>query len=388
MLMSKATPGINLKTFEGKISIAFATMLLLLPAAFADDTKVSTKNTSTSTNTSTNTSTSTNKDQQAYCRYLTEQATAQRDLLMTPAAVAGITQPNTGLPTQAVWGVSGSLAGVRKGVLTMDVARKNCELYTATTSTQQDIQYALPSLEKQALQHRLELIQRASESLDALAETTRKMVAAQNMTRPMVFALQTTKIKLDADRADTQSKVVSLYTPQLGDRPLKELLAEKQSREANEQKALDKLYRQNNWDVALSVGAHQQISPLVDSRGAYGEVSISYNLGSHAINKHLDQAADAYDEWKKVQEGDVVRNADILKQQMTDGISVQDSRLKALQEQQKQIESNLQLVADADTTAALDFRNQLTTAQLLLQIEIGDATFRLDRLRDFLKKNF
>jgi hypothetical protein len=70
------------------------------------------------------------------------------------------------------------------------------------------------------------------------------------------------------------------------------------------------------------------------------------------------------------------------------GISVQDGRLKSLQEEQKQIESNLQLVAGADTTAALDFRNQLTTAQLLLQIEIGDASFRLDRLQEFLGKNF
>jgi hypothetical protein len=270
----------------------------------------------------------------------------------------------------------------------MDAARKNCELYTAATSTQQDIQYAMPSLEKQALQNRLELIRRASDNLDALTATTGKMVEAQNMTRLMSFALQTAKIKLDADRADTHSKLVSLYTPLLSDRPLKELVAEKQGREVNEQKALDKLNRQNNWDVALSVGAHQQISPLIDSRGAYGEVSISYNLASHAINKHLDQAANAYDDWKKVQEGDVVRNADILKQQVIDGISVQDSRLKALQEQQQQIESNLQLVASADTTAALDFRNQLTTAQFLLQVEIGDASFRLDRLREFLKKNF
>jgi hypothetical protein len=383
MTMSKVKPELKSRelkrrSFRGSLSAGLAIATLLLPAAFADDAKVSTKTTITSPN----------KDQQTYCRYLTEQAAAQRDLLMTPDAVAGITQPNTGLPMQAVWGVSGSLSGVRKGVLTMDVARKNCELYTATTSTQQDIQYALPNIEKQALQHRLELIQQASDSLDALTATTRKMLDVQNMTRPMAFALQTTKIKLDADRADTQSKVVSLYTPQLSDRPLKDLVAEKQGREANEQKALDKLNRQNNWDVALSVGEHQQISPWVDSKGAYGEVSISYNLASHAINKHLDQAADAYDDWKKVQEGDVVRNADILKQQVVDGISVQEGRLKALQEQQKQIESNLQLVATADTTAALDFCNQLTTAQLLLQIEIGDATFRLDCLREFLKKNF
>ncbi|MGB6384836.1 MAG: hypothetical protein WBD25_14420 [Terriglobales bacterium] len=365
-------PSTNAKTraFKKKFSVAFTIAMLLIPAAFAADGKDK------------------DKDQLAFCEYVTQQAAAQRDLLLAPNAVAGITQPNTGLPTQLVWGVSGSLSSMRKAGLTMDAARKNCELYSASTSAQQDIQYALPSLEKQALQNRLGLIQHASENLDALLATTAKMLDVQNMTRPMAFALQTTKIKLDADRADTQSKIVGLYAPPLSERPLKELVAEKQSREVNEQKALDKLTRQNDWDVALSVGAHQQINPLIDSNGVYGEVTVSYNLASRAINKHLDRAADAYDDWKKVQEGDVIRNADILKQQIADGISVQDSRLKALQDEQKQIESNLQLVRAADTSAALDFRNQLTTAQLLLEIEIGDATFRLDRLKEFLGRNF
>ena len=372
MLLTKPRFEANSTSFKRKISAAFAISMLLACVAFAADANAA----------------DANKDQQAYCRYVIEQGAAQRDLLLVPNAVAGVTQPNTGLPMQVVWGLSGSLSNVRKSVLTMDAARKNCDLYTATSSAQQDVQYALPSLEKQALQHRLELIQQASQSLDALTASTRKMLDAQNMTRPMAFVLQTTKIKLDSDRADTQSKIVALYTPQLSDKAVKELVAEKQSREVYEQKALDKLNRQNDWDVALSVGAHQQISPFVDSRGAYGEVTISYNLASRAINKHLDQAAGAYDDWKKVQEGDVIRNADILKQQVENGVSVQDSRLKALQEEQQQIESNLQRVGSAETTAALDFRNQLTTAQLLLQIEIGDAGFRLERLKEFLGKNF
>jgi hypothetical protein len=354
------------KTFQARLSAVFAIAMLLSPAAFGAD----------------------DKDQQAYCRYITQQAAAQRDLLLVPNAVAGVTQPNTGLPMQSVWGASSSLSNVRKAGLAMDAARKDCELYGAASSAQQYMQYALPSLEKQALQHRLDLIQQASESLEALLATNTKMLDAQNVTRPMAFALQTTRIKLEADRADTQSKIVGLYTPQLSDKPVKELVAEKQNGEVNERRALDKLNRQNNWDVSLSVGAHQQINPLVGNPGAYGEVTVTYNLASWAINKHLDQAANAYDDWKKVQEGDVIRNADVLKQQVVDTISVQDARLKALQEEQKQIESNLQLLGSADTTAAMDFRNQLTTAQLLLDIEIGDATFRLDRLKEFLGKNF
>ena len=161
----------------------FALAMLLIPAARAGD-----------------------EDQQAYCKYVTQQAAAQRDLLRTPDAIAGATQPNTGLPMQVVWGVTGSLSNVRKAALTMDAARKDCELYTASASAQQAIQYAIPSLEKQALQNRLALIQQASENLDALVATTTKMLEAHNMTRPMAFALQSTKIKLEADRADTQSK--------------------------------------------------------------------------------------------------------------------------------------------------------------------------------------
>jgi hypothetical protein len=361
MPLSKA----KMNTFQGKLCAAFTISLLLIPAAFAGD-----------------------EEQQSYCKYITEEAAAQRDLLRTPNAIAGFTQPNTGLPTQLVWGVSGSLSNVRKAGLTMDEARKNCALYGAASSAQRAIQYALPSLEKEALQHRLGLIEKASENLEALLTMTRKMLEAQNVTRPMAFALQTTKIKLEADRADTQSRITAIYAPQVGDTPLKELVAEKLGSEANERRALDRLARQNNWDVALSVGAHQQVNPLVGNQGAYGEVTVSYNLASHAINKHLDQAASAYDDWKKVQEGDVTRNAENLKQQVMSGISVQDGRLKALQEEQKQIESNLQLLGRAETSAAMDFFNQLSTAQLLLGIEIGDASFRLERLKEFLGRNF
>jgi hypothetical protein len=348
-----------------RLFVACAMAMLLNPAARAGD-----------------------EDQQAYCKYITQQAAAQRDLLRTPDAVAGFTQPNTGLPTQLVWGVTGSLSNVRKAVLTMEAAHKDCELYTVSSSAQQAIQYAVPNLEKQALQNRLVLIEQASESLDALVATTTRMVEAHNMTRPMAFALESTKIKLAADRADTQSKIVAIYAPQISDKPLKDLVAEKQASEENERRAIYKINRQNDWDVALSVGAHQQVNPLIGNPGAYGEVTVSYNLASHAINKHLDQAAASYAEWKKVQEGDAFRNAEVLKQQLVNSISVQDHRLEAFQEQQKQIETNLEFLGRAETSAALDFGNQLSTAKLLLQIEIGDAAFRLDQLKEFLSRNF
>jgi cellulose synthase/poly-beta-1,6-N-acetylglucosamine synthase-like glycosyltransferase len=35
-----------------------------------------------------------------------------------------------------------------------------------------------------------------------------------------------------------------------------------------------------------------------------------------------------------------------------------------------------------------DFRNQLTTTQLLLQIETGDAGYRIQELQNFLNRNY
>jgi len=327
-------------------------------------------------------------DQLAYCSYVMEQAQAQRDLLRAPMAAAGFTQPETGLPLQAVAGASLGLSDFRKAGLTMEAARKNCELYKSATWAQQEIQYAVPSLEKEALRNRMALIDRAAKLLDALTEQTEKMVAAQNATRLMLFSLQTTRIKLNADRADTQSKITALYVPPLSDRPLKQLAAEKQNNEVGEQKALDKLARQNNWDVALSVGAHQQVNPIAQNAQPYGAVSINYNLASHAIDQHLDRAAEAYGEWKKVQEGDVVRNMEVLRQQLVDCVSAQEARLKSLRAEGAQIDSNLQMIGNPDTSAAFDFHNQLAAARLLLEIETGDASFRLDHLREYLARNY
>lgn len=327
-------------------------------------------------------------DSQKYCSYLTEQALAQRDLLRTPIAFVGTTQPETGLPMQVVGGASLGLSNIRKASLAMDVARKNCALYTSTLGAQESTQYASAYLEKDALQHRLILIEQASKSLDGLIEKTTAMVKAQNATRVMLFNLQTTKIKLDADRADTQSKISALYTPPLSDTPLKDLVSEKQSREEEEQKSLDRFSRQNNWDVALSVGVHQQVNPIAQGAQPYGAVSINYNFASHAIDRHLDNAAESYAEWKKVQDSDVIRGTEVLRQQLQSGISVQQDKLKSLQQENSEISQNLQILGEPDTSAAFDYQNQLTAAQLLLQIEIGDAGFRIQSFQEYLAKNY
>ena len=80
----------------------------------------------------------------------------------------------------------------------------------------------------------------------------------------------------------------------------------------------------------FSVGVHQQINPVAQGAQPYGMVSVNYNLASRAINKHLDRAVEAHDEWKKLQEGDVVRGMEVLRQQLVDSMVVQEAKLQSL----------------------------------------------------------
>jgi hypothetical protein len=327
-------------------------------------------------------------DQQNYCTYLVEQAKSQSDLLRTPNALAGLTQPNTGLPTQVVAGAQLSLSNLRRAGIALDAARKNCDLYKTSTTVQMTEQYALQAIEKDALTHRLTLIGKASESLNAMIDETTKMIAAQNMTRPMLVSLLNNRMKLESDRADTESRIAALYVPPLSDQPLKLQVSDKQASDLDEQKALAALTRQNNGDVALTVGTHQQINPVANGFQPYGEVNLTYNLASRAIDRHLDKSVEAYGEWKKVQVGDAAQGMEVLRGEIVQSLAAQRGRLARLRQEAGEIEENRKLVNDPQTSAARDFRNQLTSTELLLEIESGDATYRIDRLQEYVSKNF
>jgi hypothetical protein len=209
---------------------------------------------------------------------------------------------------------------------------------------------------------------------------TSKMVEAQNATRLMFFSLQTTKIKLDADQADTRSKITALYTPPPSNRPLKELVAEKQNSEGNEPRALDKL-RRLRWRPSAGQSGCPGCSAVWRSLG-----QLQFRQPSH--RQASGSCRGSPRKWKKTQESDVVHNMEILRQQLVESISVQEAKLKSLQEESEQIDKNLQLVVHPDPTAAFDFHNQLTATQLLLEIETGDARFRIESVREYLAKNY
>jgi hypothetical protein len=335
---------------------------------------------------------STATENDAECAFVTEQAMAQRDQLRAPSAYATVSQPDTGLPLEAVFGASESVANLKKARVTMEVARTNCALYATTTDAQKKISFALPGISKTVLQHRLALIDQAVAKLDTMIAENMQRVAAQNMTRPAVYSLQSAKLRLIAERTATLTGITSPYVPPQPAEPLRRLVAAKQAADVENQRTLNRLQKQNSWDVALSVGAYRQLDSSsvagTSPAGAYGAVSFTYNLGARSLHRHLDHSVNAYDKWQRAEFTDVVSQAEILRHEVADTIDIQNAQLSALSEQAGEIERNIRVLEGLDSDAAISFRNQLIADQAVLNVDIGDVTFRIDQLKDFLRTNY
>jgi len=331
------------------------------------------------------------ENEQAYCKFLTEQAEAQRDLLRTPSAVLDLIQPRMGTPAQLAFGLQTSFSDQKKASLTMDAAKAGCAAYNAATEAKQHIGYALPSLERIFLNHRRELIMQTTDKLDAVIAENMKLVAAHNLSRPSLYALQSAKLRLDTDLTAAVTGIYSSYGPEFSDTPLRVLVGEKVMTDIRNQIAQNRLERQDSWDVKLAAGVRRQISPTASTLppfGSYAELTIQYNFGQRAINRHLDASEVAYSDWKKNEFEDVVQQTALLEKQIVETIKTKQNELKSFQEHDSQVQKELNSLQNVETSTALTYRDQLIADQLVLQVDIQDLQFRITQLYQYLKDNF
>ena len=327
-----------------------------------------------------------------YCKYLTERANAQRDLLRAPSAIVGPTQPGAGTPPQMIFGVTGSLANILKAPLTMKAARTACDLYQAQTEALLHIDFAAAKMEKDALLHRLDLVQQGSDQLDKMILEEGKMVQAQNVTRQALYYLQSARARLDMRRTSALSGLLP-YVPAMSDVPLRILLSNKLHADAANQQATTKLEKESGWDLSMSGGARRQLAQFnststVSTFGGFGEASLTYNFGRHSANQHLDRSATEYLDFKKNQFDDVAQRSAVLKKQIDDTLSLLRPQLTALLRHDSDIEESLSGIESLNASIALTFRNQLLADRIVLRVDIGDIQFRLAWLEYYLRDNF
>lgn len=327
-------------------------------------------------------------DQNSQCTATTEAAREQAVLLRTPNAIAGVTQsPIPAAPAQFIAGSTSSVANIRKASKILGAAATACKLYTANEDVALKIQYLPASLEKAALEHRLQLDKDATAALDGLIAESQARMSAKNLTRTVVYSLQSGRARLAMDRSSTSTAVAGLYVPELREEGLYILVAEKQAREWDNQHALVAVNKTADWDISTEVGLHHSLLAN-GATSAYGGFTFSYNIGRRQADAHADVSAQAYMTWKQSQVGEVVRNAEVLRKALVAGIASQKLRVVSLKAEDAVIQENLSSVKDVDTSAALAFRVSLQSDALLLRVELQDAQFREEGLRTALGAEF
>lgn len=339
-----------------------------------------------------------NPDHLNHCTAVVEQAKGLAAQLRGPNIVGGITQPSAGTPAQTYVGIQNSIAGDRKAADTVHAAWENCELYDFTEDVTLRLTYAVPSLQKDALNHRAEIISAMQVQLNLMSADARGRVDAQDLARMVLYSLQATEARMNLDRATTQQAAALIYVPEnLAYLPIKQLLTNKQISEIESQKAAAKLLRAGNWDVQVESGVrHQLMSSTpsstnpsnVSGTGLYGGVTFSWGASSRAVDLRLNKSVDAYGKWKENQEGDVIRTAAALQQELIENIAALQASNKSLLAQQHVIDANLDLIKNSDTPAGLAFSYQLRADRLMLRIEIEDTQYRLSLLQKYLDDNF
>jgi hypothetical protein len=328
----------------------------------------------------------------AHCDYVIEQSVAKRDTLRTPKAMVGITQPETGLAEQMIVGVSQSVADIKRANIAMSLGRTNCNAYSADQEARKKLIFLLPATQQHVLENRLVLIQDAISKLNQMVAQNMKRVGAQNMTLPEVYPLQSAVLRLTSDRTSTLSGITSPYVPPQNPTPLKDLITQKRTTDHANQVNLVSMQKQDTWDVALSVGVHQELGPNstpgITATGPYGSVNVTYNLGRSSINRHVDRSITKYDRWQESEFDDVEHQAGILKLQFEQIVAIQASQLDALNIQSAEVSRNLQALEGVDTDAAMAFRNQLNADGIVLHVDIDDVTFRIQTMKNLLAANF
>jgi hypothetical protein len=149
------------------------------------------------------------------------------------------------------------------------------------------------------------------------------------------------------------------------------------------------LNEQDNYSVVLEAGVHEPVRTLFRT-GAdfYGTFTVKWNVSSRSRSRSLSNAAAAYGQWTEHDENGVARKAKVLQQQLEASIAAQESALKALLVEGAAIQENLSKIGTLDTAAAISFKNTLVIDRSLLRVEIGATTYRIEKLREYLKENF
>lgn len=330
------------------------------------------------------------QEQSAYCSAQMEAARSQADILRTPSLGAGVTQsPLLHSPAQSFLQASESVQGLVKSHRLVTAAKSQCALYQSQEDLTLAVAYAIPVLEKEALEHRLVADMNALVEIDRLIQEGNKLLEAQNIARPAIYSLESSRAKVMQDAAAVRASLAAIVLPILPPTTVRSLLTDEERSVVLNQGASVQVAKTQNFEFSLIVGVRHSILPFINSEvGGFGGFTATYNLGAHRSDQHLQKSAQAYEEYNRLAQTGGVTQARMLHEEVINLIAAQKTRISSIAAQRGVIESNLSSVEGIEAPTAMTFRTTLRADAALLRVEEQDAAFRLSTLEQYLTDNF
>ena len=149
-----------------------------------------------------------------------------------------------------------------------------------TQEAKLQIQFAIPSVQRQALNSKLQQIKRAKDKLNRLLKIVQQKIEKQNDTLRSYYQLDSLKQRLDDAERDIEVNLSMQQPSKIKHVRLKALLSQIQVAEHKRQLTRNKLEKQYNWSVQLQTGAQQNVTNnnFNQSVQPYVAVFLRYNL--------------------------------------------------------------------------------------------------------------
>ena len=257
-----------------------------------------------------------------------------------------------------------------------------CRYYKLTQEAKLQIQYAVPSIQRQALAFKLKQIQAAKEKLNTLLSTIKKRIKHQNDTLYTYYQVDSLIQKLDDAQRDIRVSLAIDHPLKIEYIKLDELLTKLGMAQKKRESTRNNLEKQKNWSVQVQAGA-QQYLPFNHTQTVqpYVALFLRYNLGSLYNNNKIDESLTRYTDWKSKRVNGVQKQLFQLINSINLLLVAEQERLKHLQLSYQKYDGLSKQMHLVDSIKASRFSQRIEIDRLMMDIEIKYVKYMVELLR-------
>jgi hypothetical protein len=229
-------------------------------------------------------------DAAAYCRFVKGVADSQSDLEMAPTlfGTAGLVSGADVSPggsilgptTRVIAGASYSLSGLYRGIAMRRGAEAECRRYRVLSELHAFLENNKEGLTRSSLQAKLAVLDEALPRADQMLAEVRAALAQARATVEQLDALQLRVDALRATAAETRTNLDSLARlPPQPDRPVTEVLADRDAAEAGAERYEARVRQSRAWDLSVRGGYDRIFGTSIPQTPVFAMATLTLNIG-------------------------------------------------------------------------------------------------------------